>query len=124
MHKAPLMQKELGPANCLCCGRGNTPDNPDTMEDFWVLDLERDVNWGDPTYICKYCCEKIAALAGFVSGEQLDEAQEIIRKRNRVIHDLRSKLEARERRLETITKGLTVLKEEKQTRRKSSKAAA
>ena len=93
------------PIQCLYCMRGNTPDDPDSMDDFWVLDLERDVNWGDPTYLCKYCCERIAAMTGFVPEEDMREQQNIVRQQLRKIHDLQARLEDRQRRLDQIDVG-------------------
>ena len=83
MHKVEMMSQM--PSTCLHCGRGNTPDEPDTIDEFWALDLERDVNWGDSTYICKYCVDQLAAVAGFVTMEQLDEV-------TRQVDDMRVKL--------------------------------
>lgn len=110
------------PMQCLVCFRGNTPDGRDTLDDFWVLDLERDVNWGDPTYLCKYCCEKIAALTGFVPEADFAEQASIVRHQSRKIHNLLAKLEARDRRLDQIRVGEQAAAREK--KKKSSKRAA
>lgn len=91
MHRVQLMTQT--PPSCLTCGRGNTPDDPDTMDEFWVLDLERDVNWGDSTYICKYCVDEIAAISGLVTTAQLDEAQQIIEAIRKKLHNKTSELE-------------------------------
>lgn len=105
MHKVQVMAPELGPPNCLVCRRGNTPDDPDSPQDFWALDLERDVNWGDPAYICKYCCILIGIEAGMVDAEQIADLETKIRDQRKKIHDLQAKLEQRERRLKTIVRG-------------------
>lgn len=111
MHKVERMTQT--PTQCLYCLRGNTPDEPDTMDEFFAIDLERDVNWGDPTYICKYCCEKIAALAGFVTMDQLQEEMNINQALKRKVHDLKAKLEERQRRLDQIATGARALKKTK-----------
>lgn len=91
MHRVQLMTQT--PPSCLHCGRGNMPNDPDTMDDFWVLDLERDVNWGDSTYICKYCVDEIAAISGLVTTAQLDEAQQIIEAMRKKLHNKTSELD-------------------------------
>jgi hypothetical protein len=103
MHKVERMTQT--PAQCLYCGRGNTPDDPDTLDEFWAIDLERDVNWGDPTYLCKYCCDILAAQAGYVTMDQLQEQMNINQAQSRKLHDLTAKLEQRQRRLDQIATG-------------------
>ena len=105
MHKKQVMDPIIGPPNCLSCGRGNTPDAPDSMDDFWVLDLERDVNWGDPVYICKYCCKLIAEEAGHVDLEALDEQKAIVKQHLRTIHDLEAERDSLRRRFRTARVG-------------------
>jgi len=75
------------------------------MDEFWAIDLERDVNWGDSTYICKYCCDVLAATAGFVTMDQLTEQMNINQSLQRKVHDLTAKLEQRNRRLDQIATG-------------------
>jgi len=120
MHKVERMVET--PTQCLVCMRGNTPDDPDTMDEFWALDLERDVNWGDPTYLCKYCCEKIAMLSGFASMTELTEAMQRNEDQKVKIHDLKAKLERRETRLKKILAGEVELRKER--KRTGKKAAA
>jgi len=115
MHKVSRMTQT--PTSCLTCGRGNTPDDPDTMDDFWAIDLERDVNWGDPTYICRYCCDELAGLAGYVTMDQLQEQMNIIENLKKKLHDARAKLAERDRRLDQIATGAKAM-------RKTKKAAA
>jgi hypothetical protein len=105
MHRIEVMSPEVGPPNCLVCRRGNTPDAPDSMADFWAVDLERDVNWGDPAYVCKYCAADIGGLAGMVDAEQIGDLEAQIRQQRRKIHELETTLEQRERRLKTIVRG-------------------
>ncbi len=121
MHKVARMTQH--PTTCLYCGRGNTPDDPDSMDEFWAIDLERDVNWGDSTYLCKYCCEVLAATAGFVSTEQLQEQMNLNEQFKSKIHDLRAKLEERQRRLTAITEGARAMKQTKaETARRRTRA--
>jgi hypothetical protein len=98
MHKVALMDPVMGPPKCLICNRGNTPDAPDQMNDFWVMDLERDVNWGDPAYICKYCCEDVASQTGYVPQETIDGLESTIRAKNKDIHRLEADLDSLRRR--------------------------
>ena len=103
MHRVKRMTSS--PMSCLVCGRGNTPDDPDTMDDLWFLDTERDIDWGDTAYICKYCCEKIGIFADLVGVQELKETQDTVRRQAKKIHDLESKLAARQRRIDAITGG-------------------
>ena len=114
MHKEQRMT--VAPMQCLVCFRGNTPDSPDAIDDFWVLDLERDVNWGDPTYLCKYCCEKVAALTGYVPESEFREQANIVAQQLRRIHDLQAKLEARNRRLDQIATGKRAVRQTREER--------
>lgn len=110
MHKVEIMTQ--APTNCLTCGRGNTVDDPHTMEDFFAIDLERDVNWGDPTYICRYCCDTLAALAGFVTEDQLREQMNLNQRLKERLHDTEAQLEEKKRRLNRISRGRRALKDE------------
>ena len=103
MHKVQLMEQT--PTQCLHCGRGNTPDDPDTMDDFWAVDLERDVNWGDSTYICKYCCDVLAATAGYVTHEQLLEQQQLADNLRAELHDSKAELASYKRRVRVVMAG-------------------
>jgi hypothetical protein len=109
MHKVALMDKSMGPPNCLTCGRGNTPDAPDEMSDFWVMDLERDVNWGDPAYICKYCCNKIAENCGHVPVEVMEEKDAIIKQQREEIHTAQAERDSIRRRFRTAVTGKKAL---------------
>ena len=110
MHKIQIMDPIVGPANCLTCGRGNTPDDPDTLDDFWVMDLERDVNWGDPAYICKYCCEKIAREAGHTPLDALEEKDKIITQHLETIHNLEAERDSLRRRFRVSKAGQKAIK--------------
>lgn len=103
MHKVKLMQ--ASPMSCMMCGRGNTPDDPDTMDDLWFLDTERDLDWGDTAYICKYCCDKVGLFAGLVGMQELAETQAVVKAQAKRIHDLEAKLAARQRRLNAVAAG-------------------
>lgn len=110
MHKIQRMDPAMGPPNCLTCGRGNTPDDPDLIDDFWVLDLERDINWGDPAYICKYCCEQIAAEVGFVPSSVVEQKDALIRQHLETIHDVEAERDSIRRRFRAVRTGRKALK--------------
>lgn len=120
MHKVSRMTQT--PTTCLHCGRGNTPDDPDTMDEFFAIDLERDVNWGDSTYICMYCARVISELSGHVDMASLTEVMNTNERLKKKLHDTRALLEAKNRRLEQITAGARALKSEK--KRQAKKKAA
>jgi hypothetical protein len=105
MHKIQVMAPELGPPKCLGCGRGNTPDDGDTLDDFWVLDLERDYNWGDPAYLCKYCCRVVAGESGYAPADQIDLLAATIEQKNTEIHDLEARLDAVQQRVQRVLEG-------------------
>jgi hypothetical protein len=109
MHKIQVMDPSLGPPKCLICGRGNVPDAPDTVEDFWVLDMERDYNWGDPAYICKYCCEKIAEVCGHVPAEVVEEQEKVIKQHLATIHTVEAERDSLRRRFRTAKAGKKAL---------------
>jgi hypothetical protein len=69
MHLVDRMTEP--PATCLICGKGNTPNAEGTVGPF--IDLERDVNWGDPTYICEDDAMRIGALVGMVTPDELED---------------------------------------------------
>lgn len=122
MHKVKVM---LSPSNCLICGRGNVVDTPMEEDEFWAIDTERDINWGDNAYICFKCCEDIAGFSGFVPAETVAELERTLAKKNKEVHDLEAKLELKERRLGALVDGLEVRKVEKKERaKKKTKKAA
>lgn len=117
MHKVAVMQQ--APAKCLLCNRGNIADDPDTMDDMWFLDLERDVNWGDPTYLCKYCCEKVGVMAGLVGMQELSEAQDLNKALRKRIHQLEADRDVKNRRLEAIGRGKQAVRQVKKERERA-----
>lgn len=110
MHKVQVMDPIIGPPKCLICERGNTPDDPDTLDDFWVMDLERDVNWGDPAYICKYCCQKIAEHCGHVPLEAYEEQQAIVAQHLATIHKVEAERDSLRRRFRVAQTGSKAIK--------------
>ena len=110
MHKVQQMDPLIGPPKCLTCGRGNAPDDGDTLDDFWVMDLERDVNWGDPAYICMYCCAKIAEACGHVPEEVVDEKDAIIAQHLSEIHQLEAERDSLRRRFRLAKTGTKAIK--------------
>lgn len=109
MHRVARMDPSMGPPKCLICNRGNTPDAPDQMSDFWVMDIERDVNWGDPAYICMYCCEKIAQEVGHVPLETVTQLEEVIKDKNRLVHTLEAERDSLRRRFRSTKLGKKAL---------------
>jgi hypothetical protein len=105
MHKVQRMDPAIGRPNCLICERGNTPDEPDSMDEFWVLDMERDVNWGDPAYICKYCCELIAGEVGYVPASEVEKLEQTIKQKNKEIHTVEAERDSLRRRFRTARAG-------------------
>ena len=103
MHKVKRMT--ASPVACLLCGRGNVPDHPDTMDEFWAADLERDIDWGDAAYLCKYCCDRIGVFAGLVGMQEYEEQVKMVQAQAKRIHDLEAKLTARDRRLRQVDTG-------------------
>ena len=89
------------PPTCLHCGNGNTEQEPKLP----VLDLEREVNWGDSTYICGRCMMVAALLYDFVSPEVHQELTQTIESLKGEKHELKALLEVRERRLQSIVEG-------------------
>jgi hypothetical protein len=110
MHRVALMDPTIGPPQCLICNRGNTADEPDSMAEFWAMDLERDINWGDPAYICKYCCERLAVEVGFVPLEQVQGLEATIRQKNQDIHRLEAERDSLRRRFRSTKLGRKALK--------------
>lgn len=111
MHKVSRMTQT--PTTCLVCGRGNTPDDPDTMDEFFAIDLERDVNWGDSTYVCCYCCATLAGLAGFVDEAAMAETMNENEKLRQRVHRLRAALEERKRRQIAMVEGQRAIRKTK-----------
>ena len=101
------------PPTCLHCGRGNTDEAEFPLPN---LDLEREVNWGDSTYICGACVMQICALAGYISPDQFQELEATITSLRGEKHDLKARLEAKERRLSAISSGRKALRDERKER--------
>ena|SRR5215471_1350688 len=100
------------PPTCIHCGAGNTVREPAIPN----LDLQREVNWGDSTYICGSCCMMIAGLYGYISPEQYQELELTITSLKEQRHELRAQLEKKQRRLSAISSGRTALQDERKER--------
>ena len=122
MHKVSRMSQT--PTTCLHCGRGNTPDDPDTMDEFYAIDMERDVNWGDSTYICRYCAAILAEVAGYVDMATLQDQMNENAALKRKLHSMRAKLDGRNRRLIAIAEGDKAREEIKKVSNKVKKKSA
>ena len=99
------------PPVCLHCGAGNAA--PEEEMPRRAVDLEREVNWGDSTYICEDCGGLIAALLDFISPGEAQNLQQMLAARNKQIHELRAQLSEKSRRMEAIVAGKRALKEER-----------
>src|SRR5262245_22291124 len=104
------------PPRCLHCGKGNTGEG-DAYSDTGLiplpyLDLEREVNWGDPTYLCGPCVLMAASLYGYIPPEQAQTLEQTITSLRRERHELRATLSERTRRLDSIVKGREALDKE------------
>jgi hypothetical protein len=95
------------PPNCLICGKGNTPDAEGNVGPF--LDMERDVNWGDPTYLCEDCGTKIGAMFGMVTTTEVEELKAQTQGLKKQLHDEKSRYETFRRR--TSARAQAVLEE-------------
>jgi hypothetical protein len=82
----------LAPAVCMVCGKGNTPDGR-SKQILPAVDLEGDRNWGDSTYICTQCAEKIGGLVGMATPDTVSDLEQTIKKRDREIHELGADLD-------------------------------
>jgi len=109
------------PPRCLTCGRGNTPDVHDHVPP--ALDLERDVGWGDSTYLCKECCEKIGLLWGWMPPETVREMEDQLNDQAMQLHELHSEMEEKERRMNKILAGREALRQEREARKIRTRSA-
>jgi hypothetical protein len=75
------------------------------MDDFWAIDLERDVNWGDSTYLCMYCVVEIAAIGGYVNEGELAEMTDNVERLRTEKHELEAEFDAYRTRARTILAG-------------------
>jgi hypothetical protein len=82
------------PAHCLCCGKGNVPNNEDHSIDP-AIDLGADVNWGDSTYLCLDCATIVGSLAGMLSQDDVALLKVKLRKAKEKIHQLRATIETK-----------------------------
>ena len=105
MHLVERMTEP--PCTCLICGKGNTPDENGDIGPF--LDMERDVNWGDPTYLCEDCGTKIGAQFGMVTTTEIEDYESKVRKLEKQLHDEKARYEHFRRR--TSARAKAVLEE-------------
>lgn len=117
MHLVETMTQ--APQRCMICGKGNTDRETGVPDQY--IDLERDYNWGDAAYICSADAERIGALAGMASPEDVTDLKrenEVLEKR---LHNERAKAELSHKRMKEelihykqIVEGSKALKREKQ----------
>lgn len=86
MHLVERMTQT--PPNCMVCGKGNTPDEAGEIGPF--LDLERDVNWDDSTYLCKNCGTAIGAIFGMQTEDDALGYRREIRRLRRDLHEAKA----------------------------------
>jgi hypothetical protein len=98
MHLVDRMTE--APATCLICGKGNVPNNDGSIGPF--LDMERDVNWGDPTYLCEDCGTKIGAMFGMVSVTEIEDLRSVNRNLEKKLYDLEASAEIRRRKVREV----------------------
>lgn len=91
MHLVERMLES--PPNCMVCGRGNTPDETGAIGPF--LDLERNVNWDDSTYLCRTCGEAIGTQFGMPTPDVLVEKDREIRRLKHQVHELKARRRTR-----------------------------
>jgi len=87
MHMVERMTS--APAACLICGNGNIPGDDGTIGPF--IDLEREVNWDDSTYLCLTCAQGIGALAGMPTADELLEKDREIRRLKKQLHEAKAR---------------------------------
>lgn len=109
MHLVERMNPDLGAPQCLICGKGNTPNNAQDGSIGPFLDLDREVNWGDPAYLCIDCGTRIGTMFDMITPDEKAHLERIIRDKDKQIHDLESKLEQKNRRLKTAEHQVEVL---------------
>lgn len=77
------------PPNCMICGKGNTPDKAGNIGPF--LDLERDVNWDDSTYLCMDCGQSIGTACGLLTADEVRMRDLEIRRLRQELHEEKAK---------------------------------
>lgn len=99
----------IEPQRCLACGRGGTVPYEDGSVGP-VLDLQAEVGWGDPTYLCQECVARIALLFDYMSPDDVKELEREVSRQKKKNHALKADNEAQARRLSRILKGRKELK--------------
>lgn len=88
MHLVQRMT--MAPARCMICGMGNVPDG-DTKIIGPFIDLGLDYNWGDSGYLCMKDAGKIAALAEWVTPDEMKDVVRQLKAKETEIHELKAK---------------------------------
>jgi hypothetical protein len=86
MHLVERMTS--APCACMICGRGNVADTAGNIGPF--LDLERDVNWDDSTYLCMDCGQSIGMACGLPSADELTSMRQEVRSLRRKVHEAKA----------------------------------
>jgi hypothetical protein len=87
----------MAPNQCLCCGKGNTPDGQ-TGEVGPFVDLAIDYNWGDSAYLCPDCVGRCAVLMGWISPDTEKTYKQTIKGLHAKIHDLEATIDLKRKR--------------------------
>lgn len=74
------------PGNCIVCG--SVGDNKRKFVDFGIT-----LEFTGVVYFCTFCLSELSEAMGFVSREQLDEAIEVIKKKNEELKELADECE-------------------------------
>lgn len=108
------------PPVCLHCGSGNVEDHAGQIPR--AIDLEREVNWGDSTYLCENCGLLVAGLLDCITRDQYQELERTISSLKTERHELKAQLQGQKRRTTAIMQGKKALQEEKDLRARESVA--
>jgi len=84
------------------------PDEDGKVGPF--LDLMRDINYGDSTYLCGRCVQQIAGLFGYIDEGQYADLERALRAKDEEIHELKADFDSKDRRLRVIEAGSRTLK--------------
>jgi hypothetical protein len=102
------------PPVCLHCGSGNVEDHAGQIPR--AIDLEREVNWGDSTYLCEKCGMLVAGLLDFISPDDYKELERTIASQKKQLHEVKAMLHAQKRRTTAILEGKKAIRAERAAR--------
>jgi hypothetical protein len=103
------------PPVCLHCGSGNVEDSAGQMPR--AIDLEREVNWGDSTYLCENCGLLVAGLLDCITKEQYQDLERTIKSLREQLHESKALYQGQKRRTTAILEGKKAIQEERAARK-------